>query len=328
MDITGRIKKGINIVIPFLLGGVILWWMYRDADLETIASTDVEWGWMAFSLVFGVTAQLFRALRWKQSLEPLDEHPRLETCIHGVSISYASSLIIPRSGEVARCGVLKHYDNVNFAKAIGTVVAERAVDSILLLCFCLGVITLEFSVFDQFFLATGTNLGNLLSRFSTTGYIVTLVCLLTTVVFIGIAIVRLSVLSRLKQVFVNIKEGIFSLNNVSNKPLLFFYSVMIWVSYFLHYWITFYCFSFTEDLSLSVALISFIVGSISVIVPTPNGAGPWHFSVKTILVLFGVADTNAITFVLIVHTVQTALMPLLGVLSLIRLHSMRRIPQN
>jgi len=40
-------------------------------------------------------------------------------------------------GEFARCGVLKHYDNVSFPKAIGTVVSERAIDSILyclLLC--------------------------------------------------------------------------------------------------------------------------------------------------------------------------------------------------
>jgi uncharacterized membrane protein YbhN (UPF0104 family) len=54
-----------------------------------------------------------------------------------------------------------------------------------------------------------------------------------------------------------------------------------------------------------------------VIVPTPNGLGPWHFAVKTIFVLYGVAAVNAETFVLIVHSLQTALIPLLGVFSLI-----------
>ena len=107
-----------------------------------------------------------------------------------------------------------------------------------------------------------------------------------------------------------------SLKNVRNKPLLAFYSVMIWVSYFLHYAVTFQCFGFTSDLGITVALVSFIVGSISVIVPTPNGAGPWHFAVKTILILYGVESTDAVTFVLIVHTVQTALIPLLAIYSL------------
>ena len=67
------------------------------------------------------------------------------------------------------------------------------------------------------------------------------------------------------------------------------------------------------------ALATFIVGSIAVIVPTPNGAGPWHFAVKTMLILYGVADEQALYFVLIVHTVQTMLLILLGVWACIHL---------
>ena len=48
------------------------------------------------------------------------------------------------------------------------------------------------------------------------------------------------------------------------------------------------------------------------LVPTPNGAGPWHFAVKTILVLYGVCESDAVVFVLIVHTLQTLLVILLG----------------
>ena len=116
-----------------------------------------------------------------------------------------------------------------------------------------------------------------------------------------------------------LREGILSLKDVKNKWLFGFYTLAIWGSYFLHYWITFNCFDFTENLGFTVAIVSFIVGSISVIVPTPNGAGPWHFAVKTILILYGVADANAVAFVLIVHTIQTALVPLLGIYSLVAL---------
>jgi uncharacterized membrane protein YbhN (UPF0104 family) len=101
------------------------------------------------------------------------------------------------------------------------------------------------------------------------------------------------------------------------KWLFILYTLGIWVSYFLHFYITFFCFDFSSDLGLTVALVSFVVGSIAVIVPTPNGMGPWHFAVKTIFVLYGVAAVNAETFVLIVHSLQTALIPLLGVFSLI-----------
>jgi hypothetical protein len=60
-------------------------------------------------------------------------------------------------------------------------------------------------------------------------------------------------------------------------------------------------------------MVTFIVGSIAVLVPTPNGAGPWHFAVKTMLILYGVADNEALYFVLIVHTVQTLLVIAIGV---------------
>ena len=66
-------------------------------------------------------------------------------------------------------------------------------------------------------------------------------------------------------------------------------------------------------------MVTFIVGSIAVIVPTPNGAGPWHFAVKTMLILYGVADNDALFFVLIVHTVQTLLVVLLGIVGYIAL---------
>ena len=324
------IKKLLNLLLPFCLGGGILYWMYRGVDFGRMERTlleEMNWGWMLFSLVFGVAAQLFRALRWRQSLEPLGEYPRLVDCVHGVFISYASSLIVPRSGELTRCGVLAKYDGTSFAKALGTVVTERVIDALLLLLLCAGVMLSQLAVFTRFFDETGTDMVEVLRGFTATGYWVTALCLVVTAVFLGFAFRRFAFLGRFRQAAANVKAGVMSLRDVKNKPLLVFYSLMIWVCYFLHYQITFFCFDFTAGLGLTVALVSFIVGSISVIVPTPNGAGPWHFAVKTILVLYGLREVDAVTFVLIVHTVQTALIPLLGVFSLVSL-GMRKINRN
>lgn len=319
MNSKKTLKKTLNILLPFVLGGGILWWMYRDIDfhaMEDILLHRMDWSWMLFSLVFGVSAQLFRGIRWKQTLEPLNEHPRTIDCIHAVFISYASSLIIPRSGELSRCGVLAKYDGTSFLKALGTVVTERVIDSLLLLAITAIVIVSQVAVFSTFFDRTGTNLEDILLGFTTTGYIVTAICLVITAAFLWVAMKRFTFMTKVKEMVNNLKEGILSLRGVSNKWLFSFYTLAIWTSYFLHYWLTFNCFSFMSEMGFTVAIVSFIVGSISVIVPTPNGAGPWHFAVKTILILYGVADTDAVIFVLIVHTIQTALVPLLGIFSL------------
>lgn len=316
------IKKAFNIAFPLLLGSGILWWMYRNFDFELLRSTlngGMNWWWMAFSLVFGVTAQLFRGLRWKQTLEPLGENPRTSTCVHAVFLSYAASLTIPRIGEVTRCGVLTKYDGTSFSKSLGTVVTERIIDSILVLSITAAVFLSQAKVFYNFFEETGTNLTEWAAKFTATGYIVTAVCLVALGILAFMLIRKLAIFARIRETIKGIKEGVMSLKDVKNKTLFTAYTLGIWVSYFLHYYITFFCFDFTCGLGLNVALVSFVVGSIAVIVPTPNGMGPWHFAVKTILVLYGVEVTNAETFVIIVHTIQTALIPLLGIFSLMAL---------
>jgi uncharacterized protein (TIRG00374 family) len=322
LDKKNIIKKALNIALPLLLGSGILWWMYRNFDFELLKSTlngGMNWWWMAFSLIFGVTAQLFRGLRWRQTLAPLGEHPRTSTCIHAVFISYAASLIIPRIGEITRCGVLTKYDGTSFSKSLGTVVTERIIDSLLVLLITAVVFLSQARVFFNFFEETGTNLTEWPSKFTATGYIVTAICLIALAVLAYMLIRKLAIFAKIRQTINGIKEGILSLKDVKNKTLFTAYTLGIWGSYFLHYYITFQCFDFTCALGLNVALVSFIVGSIAVIVPTPNGMGPWHFAVKTILVLYGVLDANAETFVIIVHTIQTLLIPLLGAYSLIAL---------
>ena len=124
---------------------------------------------------------------------------------------------------------------------------------------------------------------------------------------------HLSIYNKVKTTLNGIWEGIISLKSVRSVPLFVVMTVGIWLCYFLHYYLTFFCFDFTSHLGLSCALVTFIVGSIAVIVPTPNGAGPWHFAVKTMLILYGVVDEQALYFVLIVHTIQTMLVVVLGV---------------
>lgn len=70
---------------------------------------------------------------------------------------------------------------------------------------------------------------------------------------------------------------------------------------------------------MMAALVAFVVGTFAVLVPTPNGAGPWHFAVKSVLVLYAVPQTDAALFVLIVHTLQTILVVLLGLYALLAL---------
>ena len=338
MELKNIISSVAKVVLPFILGGAILWWMYRGEDFSTIShvlTEEMNWTWMLLSFPFGILAQMFRGWRWKQTLEPIitrkDEAPainRASTCIHAVFISYAVSLVIPRIGEFSRCAILKRYDGISFSKALGTVVTERAVDTLIVMIYSGIILLVEMSVFGTFFRKTGTSLDRILGGFSVTGWVVTAICAVAVLILLHLLLKNFSIYNKVKMTLGGIWEGVLSLKGVRNLPLYLFFSIGIWVMYFLHYYLTFFCFDFTKDLGIGCALVSFVVANFAVIVPTPNGAGPWHFAIKTMLILYGVADEHALWFVLIVHTVQTMLVIALGIYAWAALMFTKRFNPN
>lgn len=313
------LNKGMQVVFPLLLGTCILLWTYRDFNFRSawdVLRNEMDYGWMCFSLVFGVLANLFRGWRWKLALAPLGENPRTSNCVYAVFISYAANLVIPRVGEVSRCGVLTKYDGVSFPKSLGTVVSERMVDTL-----CVGLITgltllSQAPVFGTFFDETGTDVGRYAEVLTSVHFYVFVACGVAVLLLAFFLIRNVALFARLKGLLQNIWSGIIALKDVKNVPLYLIYSIGIWAAYFLEFYLSFYAFGFTAHLGLAAGLVMFVVGTIAVIVPTPNGAGPWHFAVITMLMLYGVGKEDAAIFALLVHGIQTFLLILLGIYGL------------
>ncbi len=328
---TRPLKRIINITarifLPFLLGAGILYWMYRGSSWEEISDMlrcRMEWEWMFVSLAFGIFPQILRGWRWRTALEPAGEKPRRATCVWAVFVSYAASLVIPRIGEVTRCGTLKHYENTSFAKSLGTVVSERIVDMSLMLAVTLLTLVTQRRVFATFFHRTGADFGNIFS-FTVTEGIIAALCAAAAAAFAVMLVKRLKATGCLRSVFRDLWEGVISLRRMRKFPLYLLYSLAIWLCYYLHFSFTLQCFDFTKGFGASEALVIFCAGSYAVLIPTPNGAGPWHFAVKTMLILYGVAANSAILFALVVHAIQTSLIIALGIAGLTALQFTKRL---
>lgn len=324
------LKKTLELVLPIALGGFILYWVYRDFDFteaKNVLWNGIHWGWMALSLFFGVMAQVLRGWRWVQMLKPLEAYPQRAHCVNAIFVSYAASLVVPRIGEVSRCGILSRYDKVPFAKSLGTVVTERLVDMATILTVTLITVLLQFPVFVTFLQQTGTKIPSLLHLLTSVWFYIVLLCFIGTAILLYMLRKTLFFYERVKGFVLHIWEGISSLRNVHNVPLFVFYTIAIWGCYFFHFYFTFHCFAFTENLGWMAAQVMFVGGTFAVIVPTPNGAGPWHFAIITLMMLYGVNAEDAGIFALIVHAIQTFLVALLGVYGLAAL-SLARIHQD
>ena len=322
MEGTGRkkiFKKVLQVIFPLLLGVFILVWVYRDFNFQRVGEVmlhGMDYGWIVLSLVFGVFANLFRGWRWKLALEPLGEYPKTSNCVYAIFISYASNLVIPRVGEVTRCGVLSKYDGVSFPKSLGTVVSERMIDTL-----CVGLITgmvllSQMPVFATFFAETGTDVGRY-AEVLTSGHFYLIVLCVVAIALLGFFLIRnIALFAKLKGILQNVWQGIVALKDIKHIPLYIIYTLGIWVCYFFEFYLAFFAFDFSAHLGISAGLVMFVVGTLAVIVPTPNGAGPWHFAVMTMLMLYGVGKEDAGIFALLVHGIQTFLLILLGIYGL------------
>ena len=311
-----RLKKSLKALLPIVLGVFVLYFVYRDYDfsrLGEVLAHQVAWDWMALSLLFGVLSHVFRGLRWKQTLQPLGEHPKSANCINAIFVSYAANLIIPRMGELTRCGILYKTDGVNFSKALGTVVTERIIDGVCILLITAFTFLLQMSVFMRFFSETGTKIPSLAHLVASPWFYVSLFCVIGVCVLLYYIIKVFGLPRKMRALLLGIWKGILSVRQVDNPPLFVGYTILIWLSYLLHFYFTFFCFDFSADLGLLAGLVMFVGGTFAVIVPTPNGAGPWHFAVITMMMLYGVSNADAATFALIVHAIQTLLVIILGI---------------
>lgn len=106
-------------------------------------------------------------------------------------------------------------------------------------------------------------------------------------------------------------EGVLSLRKVHNLPLYLFYSLLIWVGYFLHFYIAFSVSTLPPHYLLGRHFSYFVLAPLPCLCPPPTERALGICS-KTMLVLYGVAEPQAVMFALVVHTIQTALVVLLG----------------
>lgn len=315
--------------MPLLLGVIILYWIYDEFDFSQVgvALREMNLFWFFLSLVFGVFSHVLRGWRWRLALAPMGYVPRRDDCVYSVFIAYAANLVLPRVGEVSRCVVLDRYDNVPFAQSLGTVVTERLIDTLMVLLITLTAVSMQWQVFNEFVMNSGGSVGaNIVSSMG--GPLVVGLSFVAVVVLLVLGLRKMSFWAKIKIFFNQFVEGLLSLAKMKKGWLFIVETVGIWFCYFMQFYLCFFCFSFSSGLSFAAGLLLFIAGSIAVVVPTPNGAGPWHFAVISIMVIYGLTTADASLFALIVHSSQTLLVALLGVVGVAMLQLKNSITLN
>lgn len=317
----------VKTVLPIFLGALILYMIYADFDFSQLWSAlqGMDIFWFSVSTFFGVMSHVVRGWRWRLTLAPMGYKASSSVCVNAIFVSYAANLVIPRIGEVSRCVVLEQHEKIPFAQSLGTVVSERLIDTLMVLLITLVAVALQWPVFCTFLENAGfsANSGTLFSSMG--GWFIILLSLVAVCVLLYFLLRKMAFWKRLRTFLSNFIVGVMSLTRMKHGWLFVLETVGIWFCYFMQFYLCFFCFGFSSDLSVLAGLLLFVAGSIAVVVPTPNGAGPWHFAIISIMMLYGVEQTDASVFALIVHSTQTLLVAVLGVYALVMLQISKTI---
>lgn len=286
-------------------------WIYRGFDftpLGKVFKVSDNYLWILLSLFVGVAANVFRAFRWRMLLVGAKIGIKRRRAIELVFISYLINSVTPRLGELTRSLLVRRGDIEISTKAFGTVVVEKLADVCCLIVLVISAVVLRWE--DTTGLATRLIAGLSSAVSSYTLYIIVGVI---ACVILGLALPKITHLNRL---FQNLWKGITAIACLERPWTFILLCFCIWTCNFLQIYLLIPCFEELSSFSVIDALYLFTVASVGVLMPTPGGAGPWHFAiVKTLTSLYGVNGQVAKLFALVTHGLKTALVMLLGLLA-------------
>ncbi len=303
-----------------------MWYVYRNYDMQEIKATlnkGVNFWWLFLSMVIGLISHFSRTVRWQMLIEPIEKKTSVTNTFFAVMVGYFANLLIPRMGEISRCGVLSRYEKISVSRLIGTVVVERLMDVIMLLLCLLLTLALQFNVVTDF-LFKNADLSKVTNIFTSVWTYVIIFGIVVLLRFLKKWFSKTSPYMKLKGLWAKFSEGFLAVKNVKNKPAFVFHTVFIWVMYFLMIYVCFFAFEFTSHLSPMAGLAAFVLGSLGMVAPVQGGMGPWHFMVISTLQMYGIAKNEGAAFALIVWSSINAMIVIMGIISMIILPIINR----
>lgn len=305
-------KKIVRGLFFFLLGVLLFWYVYRDLDLHLIGETlkNLKFEWIFLSFLFGLTSHFIRALRWKMLITPMGHKPRTLNLFLSVLVLYFINLIVPRGGEVARCGTINRFEKIPFVKLVGTVFVERVTDVVTFFIIFTAVIFWKFDLFMKMFHALTFDFSGYQSKVLIIGGVGISVVLL----YFGFR--RFGILdkfsAKIQQLKKDIKEGISSILLIRAKWLYLIHTALIFLLWLFMLYVIFFAYTPTNNMSFAAAIFAYTIGTLAYLLPIQAGIGVWHFLIIQSLLLFGLEKDAGMMYALIAHTFTNVIYLLFG----------------
>lgn len=307
-------NKILSSVIFFAVGAALFFFVYRNFNYTNLLSSlhQVKFRWIIVSVVFGLFSHFIRAIRWKLLINTLGYRPGNTNLFLSVLVLYFTNLIIPRGGEIARCGVLYRYESIPVVRLAGTVLAERISDLLTFLLILLVLVLWQFDFFRTVFASLHLNLSFTTMHNKILIGSIILITILVLLWGLKKLRIRIKAYTKVKKLENEFIEGIRVILRLKEKGKYLLYTLLIFFMWFLMLYVLFFAFAPTNKLSFTVAVLTYSFGNIAYLLPIQAGIGAWHFIVINCLFFFGIDRESGMIFALIAHTFTSLIFLIFG----------------
>lgn len=293
----------IQFVFLALLGGGLLFLSFRKIELGDLIAVIASGNFLMILPVFLVSllVYLIRVRRWQLLFRGIGVQAPGNYLFASLATGYLVNFAVPRLGEISRAIILKRWLQYPINNALSTVIVERITDVL-----CLVIILLA-----SFGLEIG-NPNSLLRHFvpdfsfvTRVNWLVILAVLIALAVVYKIPSKRISSIgSWLRSLLTNMQQ----VAQMPNKTVFIFYTMAIWVGYFLMTYLWIFYFPESSGLSIYNAFLVTVLGVLARSLPIQAGsAGAYHFVVSQALLLTGIDLVTGNALAVVIHGFQTVL---------------------
>ncbi|BEV04225.1 lysylphosphatidylglycerol synthase transmembrane domain-containing protein [Chryseobacterium gambrini] len=272
------LKSILTIVISLAFAGFFLWFALKGLNFKVIQKSlaKANYWWVLFAACFGIAAYWFRAIRWNLMLEPMGHHISNSNSLWSISFGYLMNLTIPRSGEVARATALYGVERIPVDQSFGTIILERVVDLVCMLCFLGLTLIFKGDVISSVYESSGADF-NPNKIFFIIG-----ILLLGAVLFFMFKkrLASVPVLDKIIKFIDGILDGLTSVFKLKQKGKFILYTLGIWVSYYFAAYLVCFALPETSDFTFDDGFLILVVGTFGMIIPASGGIGAFNLAMK------------------------------------------------
>ncbi|MBR7026715.1 MAG: flippase-like domain-containing protein [Bacteroidales bacterium] len=317
-----RLKSIMKYSAAVILTVFLLYLAFRGMDWNSFVEglRSCNYWWIFAAMVAGVLGTVFRGLRWRLLLLPIDSKVRRVDCCNAYAVCYLSNIAVLRSGELVRCGMIADSSRVPFKDSLGSVMVERAWD----------ILVSVLMIVAMFFLTPfgGFMVEHIWNPFVESFSTKTLLLIIVLAVLLVLAILPVvRYMDRIRHSRIGGKiidfikgmlNGVKAAFKMKHGFLFVFYTVMVQLLYWLEVVFVIQAFPAVSHLTGMDALFIMMLGLVGWAIPVQGGFGAYHVIVSMALVpIYGIDQQTALVFATISHEAQIVQMIVFGLAALV-----------